>query len=230
MVRGTGIFGLVAGFERGGAHAEFEQRMTGGGEGQLLCEGRADAVEGDGETGAGEVRFDFGEDAGAEVDRGGVLAERVGHGYEDAVNLGLFFVEETDEFVVLLDGLEGFDEDGLAGGGRAVDDAGDLAFELSFDGDDEAVAADGDEVVLGAAPFAEAAQGLAEALFDGAVLAFHGAANAAEFGGGVVVEAAVGFDLAAQIDGEAGRGRGRGVVMRVRRCRAIRSGCRWAAG
>ena len=104
---------------------------------------------------------------------------------------------------------------------------GTLAFELSFDGDDEAVAANGDEVVLGAAAFAEAAQGLAKALFDGAVLALHGAANAAEFGGGVVVEAAVGFDLPAQIDVGAGRGRDRGVVMKVRRCRAIRSACCW---
>ena len=172
--------------------------MAGGGEGQLLREDGADAVEGVGEAGAGEVGFDFGEDGGAEMDGGGVLAEGAGHGDEDAVDLGLFFVEEADEFVVLLDGFEGFDEDGLAGGRRAVDDAGDVALELGFDGDDEAVAANGDEVVLGAAAFAEAAEGFAEALFDGAVLAFHGAADAAEFGGGVVVEAAVGFDLAAE--------------------------------
>ncbi len=112
----------------------------------------------------------------------GVFAERASHGDEDAVNFGLFFVEEADELVVLLDGFEGFDEDGLAGGGGAVDDAGDFAFELGFDGDDEAVAADGDEIVLSAAAFAEAAQGFAEALFDGAVLALHGAADAAEFG------------------------------------------------
>lgn len=79
-----------------------------------------------------------------------------------------------------------------------MDDSGDLAFELSFDGDDEAVAADGDEFVLGAAAVGEGAKRLAEAVLDGAVLALHGAADAAEFGGGVVVEAAVGFDLSAQ--------------------------------
>ena len=78
-----------------------------------------------------------------------------------------------------------------------MDDAGDLALELGFDGDDEALAADGDEIVLGAAAFAEAAERFAEALFDGAVLAFHGAADAAELGGGIVVEGAVGFDFAA---------------------------------
>ena len=69
----------------------------------------------DGEASAGEVGFDFGEDAGAEVDRRGVFAECAGHGDEDAVNLGLFFIEQANEFIVLLDGFEGFDEDGLAG-------------------------------------------------------------------------------------------------------------------
>ena len=42
------------------------------------------------------------------------------------------------------------------------------------------------------------ASGAAEAGFDGAVLAFHGAADAAELGAGVVGEGAVGLDLAAQ--------------------------------
>ena len=59
--------------------------------------------------------FDLRKDAGTEMDRCGVFAERVGHGDEDPVNLGLLFIEETNEFVVLLDGFEGFDEDGLAG-------------------------------------------------------------------------------------------------------------------
>ena len=69
-----------------------------------------------------------------------------------------------------------------------MDDARDAALELRFDGDDEAFSADGDEVVLGAAAFAEAAEGLAETLFDRAVLALHGSADAAEFGRGIVVE------------------------------------------
>ena len=79
-----------------------------------------------------------------------------------------------------------------------MDDAGDLAFELGFDGDDEAVAANGDEVILGAAAFGEAAERFAEALFDGAVLALHGATDTAEFVGSVIVEGSVWFDLAAQ--------------------------------
>ena len=85
-----------------------------------------------------------------------------------------------------------------------MNDAGDLALELGFDRDDEAVAANGDEVFLRAAAFAKFAQRFAKALFDGAVLALHRAADAAEFVGGVVVEAAVGFDLAAQETQERG--------------------------
>src|ERR1700719_2341136 len=162
--------------------------MPGGGEGQLLREAGADAVEGGGEARAGEVGFNFGEDAGAKVDGRSVFTERMGHGDENAMNLRLLFIEQADEFVVLLDSLQRFDEYGLSGGRRTVDDAGNLAFELRFDRDDEAVAADGDEVFLGAAAFAQAAQGFAQALFDGTVLAFDRSADTAELGRRVVVK------------------------------------------
>ena len=71
-------------------------------------ERRAGALEVVGEAGAGEVGFYFGEDGGAEVDGVGELADGAGEGEEDAVDLGLLFVEEADELVVLLDGFEGF--------------------------------------------------------------------------------------------------------------------------
>ena len=71
------------------------------------------------------------------------------------MDLGLLVVEQAGELVVLLDGLHGLDEDGLAAGAGAVKDAADLALELGLDGDDEALAAHGDEVVLRAAAFAE---------------------------------------------------------------------------
>jgi hypothetical protein len=85
-----------------------------------------------------------------------------------------------------------------------VDDAGDFAFELGFDGDDKAIAANGDEVILSAAAFRERAERFAEALFNGAMLAFHCAANAAKFVRGVVVERAIGFDFAAEKAQEGG--------------------------
>ena len=78
-----------------------------------------------------------------------------------------------------------------------MDDTGDLAFELGFDRNDEAVATDSDEVFLRAAAFAEALQRSAETGFNRTMLALHGAANAAQLGGGVVVETAIGLDLAA---------------------------------
>jgi len=123
-------------------HTKFEERVAGGGESELwgvsrsilqtylsddkavakmghpvLCfdKYRLYAVQVDCEAGAGGVGFDFGEDAGSEVDGFGVLGEGAGHGDEDAVDLGLLFVEEADELIVLLDGFEGFDEDSLAG-------------------------------------------------------------------------------------------------------------------
>ena len=79
-----------------------------------------------------------------------------------------------------------------------MDDAGDLALELGLDGNDEALAAYGDDVFLGGPVFAQAGGGAAEGGFDGAVLRLHGAADAAELGAGFVGEGAVGFDFAAQ--------------------------------
>jgi len=63
-----------------------------------------------------------------------------------------------------------------------VDNARDAALELGADGNDEAVAADGDEVFLGGAVRRELAQGGAEGFFNLALLAFLLAADAVEFG------------------------------------------------
>jgi len=79
-----------------------------------------------------------------------------------------------------------------------VNDAGDLALELGLYRDDEAVTTNGDEISLCAAAFTEALQRSAEAGFDGAMLALHGASDAVEFGRSVIVEAAIRLDLAAQ--------------------------------
>ena len=114
------------------------------------------------------------------------------------MNLGEFFFQQADEFVVLLDGFEGLDEDGLAAGAGAVDYALHAALLLDFDGDDEAFAADGDEFVLHGAAFGEAAQISAQRFLDGAALLFDFAADAGEFGRGFVFERAVGLDLVAE--------------------------------
>ena len=104
--------------------AEGEQRVAGAAEGNgavgavtlaAAGEGGAEAVELLGELGAGGERVELGEDVGGGDEGVGVLADGARHGDEDAVDLGLLFVEEAEELVVGLDGLHGFDEDGLAG-------------------------------------------------------------------------------------------------------------------
>ncbi len=114
------------------------------------------------------------------------------------MDFGEFFVEEADEFVVLLDGFEGFDVDGLAARAGAVNYALDAAFLLDFDGDDEAFAADGDEFVLDGAAFGETAQISTQGILDGAALSLDFAADADELGGCVIVECAVGLNLVAE--------------------------------
>ena len=61
-----------------------------------------------------------------------LLAEARGHLQQDAVNLALLVFQQADEFVVLLDGFEGLDEDGLAAGAGAVNDALHAAFLLDL--------------------------------------------------------------------------------------------------
>ena len=175
-------------------------------------EGGADAVVVGGEAGAGEVAFDFGEEIDAGGDGGRVDADVSRHGGEDAMDFGLLVFEQLDEGVVLLDGFEGLDVDGLAGGACSVDDARDAALEFRFDGDDEALAANGDKVLLRCSFLAEASQGCAKAVFDVALLALHLAADAAQVGGSVVAEGAIGFDLS----GEGGEQR-REVLLTQRR-------------
>ena len=106
----------------------------------------------------------------------------------------MLFFDEADELVVLLDGFEWLHVDGLAGGACAVDDSGDAALEFRADGDDEAVASDGDEVFLGCAVGGELAQGGTEGFFNLALLALLVAADAVKFGRRVVGEGAVGLD------------------------------------
>src|SRR5438270_6888098 len=102
--------------------------MTSRRERQLLREVRADAVQSDCEARTREVGFGFREDAGTEADCCGVFAKRAGHEDENAMNLGLLFIEEPNQLIVLLDGLKRFNKYGLSGRRRTVNDAGDSSF------------------------------------------------------------------------------------------------------
>ena len=161
-------------------------------------EDRTDAFELLREDGDGLVRVELGEDFGAKRERGCMNGHSARHRNEDAVDFGLFVVEQAREFVVLLDRLHWLEVDGLAAGAGAVKDAADFALELGLDGDDEALAAHGDEVALRFPAFAELCERLAEAFLDDAVLPGEGAADACELGAGVVGEGTVGLDLAAK--------------------------------
>ena|SRR5664279_4735012 len=98
------------------------------------------------------------------------------------MDLGLFFIEQPDEFVVLLDGFERLDEYGLSAGTGAVDYALDAAFLLDFHRDDETLAADGDEFVLDGAAFGEFPQVAAQRFLDLTLLLLDLTANAVQFG------------------------------------------------
>src|SRR6185312_5446594 len=67
---------------------------------------------------------------------------------ENTMDFRLLFLEEADELVVLLDGFKRFHINRLSRRAGAVNDAGDTALKLAAHGNDEALAADGDDVVL----------------------------------------------------------------------------------
>ena len=142
----------------------FKQGMPGGFEvEQVGTEVRRHAIVIAGKTGAGQQAVNQCQDARTLNKRSGVATHLAGERDKDAMNLGLLFFDEADQLVVLLDGFERLDVDRLAGGTGAVDDAGDAPLELAAHGNDEAVAADGDEVFLGGAVAGKLAQGGAEA-------------------------------------------------------------------
>src|SRR6266446_2287374 len=163
-----------------------------------------DAVVVFGEAGFGELKFQFGEDVGSGQNRVGVFSNLARHLEEDAMNLGLFFIEQAHEFVVLLDGFERLDKDGLSAGTGAVDDALHTTLLLDFHRDDKPLAADGDQLVLHGPAFGEFAQVAAQRFLDLTLLFFGVAANAAKLGRCAIVERAVGQNLVVKRAQEAG--------------------------
>src|ERR1700722_2789760 len=119
-----------------------------------------------------------------------------------AVNLFVFFFDEAHQLVVLLDGFERLHIHRLPGRTGAVHHAGDAPLEFAAHGNDEAVAANGDEVVLRRAFRAELAERCAWALFDDAPLPVLLAANAAEFRRSIVSQRAIRLNLALDRLGE----------------------------
>ena len=131
-----------------------------------------------GEACFGELQFQFGEHFGSCENRIGADADALRHLQQDAVNLGLFFVKQAHQFVVLLDGFERLDENGLPAGTGSVNHALDAAFLFDFDGNNETLATDGDQFVLDSAAFRQPAEITTQRFLNEAFLFFDIAADA----------------------------------------------------
>ena len=126
--------------------------------------------------------FDIGE-GGAQA-RGDVL--------QDAYALASLGTFEFADMVVRLYYLLGLNEDSLSGGGLIVDDAADFAFVGRWDGYDESAFAHGGGGVFVEQAFSlRLAEDLVESSADGALCGCHLAADAAQFGAGIVCQATV---------------------------------------
>src|SRR6266853_4085325 len=159
----------------------------------------ADAIVVDGEARLADLQLDFGHHVSGGGDGFTVLAQALGHLLQDAPDFGLLFFQQTDEIVVLLNGFQRLDKHGLAAGAGAVHHAINTLTLLGFYGDDEALTADGDQLVLDGAAFGEPAQVAAQRFLYDALLLFHLAADARELSGGAVVKRAIRLDLVAEV-------------------------------
>ncbi len=133
-----------------------------------------------------------------------LLADPARHLEQDAVDLGLLFIEQPHQFVVLFDGLKRLDKYRLPAGTCAVDHALHTAFLLDFDWDYEALAAYGDQLILHRAALGQPAQIAAQGLLDRSPLALDLAPDSGQFGRGPVFERAVRLDLVAEASQELG--------------------------
>ena len=91
---------------------------------------------------------DLGEGVHGGGDLGVAFADAGGEVAQDALDLALLLELELAPAVAHLDDLQGLQEDGGAGGGDVVDDAGELGAHLRLDGDDVAAVAEGDDRLL----------------------------------------------------------------------------------
>ena len=173
-----------------------EQRVARVLEVEALAEAGNDAIEIVGELRLAEDQFEFCDGDQGLADGIAVGAQAVGHLEQDAVDLAHFLFGEAHEFVVEVDGLERFDKERVAAGTGGVDHAIDLAALSGNHRDDEALIADGDELLLQHAFLAVGAEEALERFVDGFFLALDIAAEAREGDAGVVGHAAVGQDLA----------------------------------
>src|SRR6202789_3095815 len=120
----------------------------------------------------------------------GLQADLPRHGQEDAPGFRLLFFDQPHQFVVLFDGLERFQVNGLSAGRGAMHHPGNAPLMLRFDRNDEAFPANSDQLFLGASPFGQPAQRAAQALFNRPLLALDLAADSPQITRGAVAQRA----------------------------------------
>ena len=194
----------------------FEQRMTGRFKAKKIGRNRrSHAVVIAGKAGAGLQAVNQSKHSSAVHQPMGIAAHLPGEGDKDAMNLSLLVFQQAHQFVVLLDGFERLHVDRLPRRAGAVNYAANTALQFRADRNDEAVAANGDEVFLGGSVIGELAQGGTKTLFDEALLPLLLAANPAQLRRGIVGQRTVGLNGA--LDGFRKLAKTRGQRRRKRR-------------
>src|ERR1700739_542684 len=94
------------------------------------------------------------------------------------MDFSLLFVQQSNQFIVLLDGLQRLNKNRLAAGTGAMDYSLHAALLLDLDRDHETLAANGHQLFLNGAAFGEMPQIITQRVLDGAFLLFDIAANA----------------------------------------------------
>ncbi len=161
-------------------------------------EAGADASKLDGKARDRLMRICLGKNRSAQDQRVRLRGDRSRHSHQDTVNFALLLIQQPSQLVVVLDGLHRFDKYGLAARARAVNHTSNLAFEFGFHRNDEALAAHGNQRVLGAAILGQLRQGTTQTRLNRSVLLLERATNATQLGRSIIAQAAIRLDLATQ--------------------------------
>ena len=146
----------------------------------------------------GKLQFEVSQSLDRQQDLVCMLADAAGHLQQDAMDFGLFIIQQTHQFVVLFDRLQWLHEDGLSAGTGAVYDS--LHPPLLFDLDryNEAFAPDRDQLILYRPAFGEPAKIAAQRFLDRPLLPFDLPADSSQLRRGPVFQCAVRLDLVAK--------------------------------
>src|SRR5438067_13524064 len=125
---------------------------------RCVGQGNRHAVVVFGKTSFGELQFQFTQNFGRNQNRIRMLADETGHLQQDAMNLSLLFLQQSHELVILLNGFQWLDKDGLPARTRAVNYTLHPPLLLGLYGYNETLTPNGDQVRLNRTPFCQSPQ------------------------------------------------------------------------